>query len=406
MLSSAEAVPNVRMAAHPGDESELAFVRQMRRAIHRRPELGHHEYRTARLIERILIRMGLTPFRPAFTSVAVVIGSAGSRPEVGFRADIDALPVSERTGATYSSRNPGVMHACGHDGHAATLLTLARRLTLEPPRSNSVLLVFQEAEEGYPSGAPAVLEGIPSGLMPPEFFALHLWPELTQSVVGLRTGPMMASVAGLTFDITGRAGIPHGTRSEAEGADAVGAATSLYARLAPDTGRVLDERSPTAISLGRIAGGEAPNRIALHCRMEGTLRALSQEDERRASADIRSTSQAVSDESGARIEVMIRSGIRPPVRNDPKAVDRVRAACGELGIQCLDYPERPVGASEDFGWFLERSGGALFLLGCARNGSHPDLHSPEFDFDERVLLTGVDLFHALASRHDPHVDGG
>jgi amidohydrolase len=402
MFTSAEAAATVHSAAQTRYEAELAFVRRVRRAIHRRPELGHHEYHTARLIERILTRMGLSPFRPAFTSVAVVIGPAGSAPVAGFRADIDALPVSERSGVFYSSRNLGVMHACGHDGHTAALLTLARRLILEPPRQHSVLLVFQEAEEGYPSGAPTVLEGIPAGLMPPEFFAFHLWPELPERVVGLRTGPMMASVAGLTFDITGQAGVLHGTRSEADGTDAVRAGTNLYLRLAPNSGRVLDEQSPTAISLGRIVGGEAPNRVALHCRLEGTLRALSRADEEQASTAIRSVAREVSDESGARIEVMIRSGIRPPVCNDAGSVDRIRSACGQLGVTCLDYPDRPVGASEDFGWFLERAGGALFLLGCARSHPHPNLHSPEFDFDEEVLLTGVDLLHALAGPADPH----
>jgi amidohydrolase len=291
------------------------------------------------------------------------------------------------------------MHACGHDGHTAALLTLARRLTIEPPRTTSVLLVFQEAEEGYPSGAPAVLEGLPARLLPPEFFAFHLWPELPAGVVGVRTGPMMASVAGLAFDVTGRAGRAHGTRAEAGGADAVAAAVSLYTRLAPDTGRVLDERSPTALSIGRIEGGEGPNRVAAQCRMEGTLRALSWTDQENAVADIRSATHMVEAETGAQIEVIVKAGIRPPVQNSADSVAHVQAVCQQLGVDCRTYPDRPVGASEDFGWFLEKTQGALFLLGCSHGQTHPDLHTAQFDFDEEILLASVDLFHALAAHN-------
>jgi hippurate hydrolase len=381
------------------DASELAFARRVRRAIHRRPELGHHERRTAAFLERLLRRLGLKPFRPAQTSVAVVIGPVTAPPAIGFRADIDALPICEQTGATYASRNSGVMHACGHDGHAAALLTFARRLTLEPARATSVLLVFQEAEEGYPSGAPAVLEGLPARLLPPEFFAFHLWPELPARVVGVRTGTMMASVAGLTIDVTGRPGRAHGTKADAGGADAVAAAASLYTRLAPDTGRVLDERSPTALSIGLIEGGEGPNRVAAHCRMEGTLRALSWAQQEKAVSAIRSAALTVEAETGAQIEVIVKSGIRPPVRNCADSVGRLQAACHRLAVDCRDYPDRPVGASEDFGWFLETTQGALFLLGCGRDEPHPDLHTARFDFDEEILLTSVDLFHALADHN-------
>lgn len=393
--SSAElTLPRTRRALR--DAAELAFVRRVRRAIHRRPELGHHERRTAAFLEHLLRRMGLNPFRPAQTSVAALVGSVTGPPAIGFRADIDALPIHEQTGAAYASRNPGVMHACGHDGHAAALLTLARRLAIEPPRATSALLIFQEAEEGYPSGAPAVLGGLPGRMLPREFYAFHLWPELPAGVVGVRAGPMMASVAGLTFTVTGRAGRAHGTRAESGGADAVAAAVRLYTRLAPDTGRVLDERSPTALSIGRIEGGEGPNRVASECRLEGTLRALSPVDQENAIAAIRLAIEAVEVEAGVQVELITKSGIRPPVRNAAGPVARIQSACQWLDIECRAYPDRPLGASEDFGWFLDRAQGALFLLGCADNQPYADLHTDQFDFDEEILLTAVDIFHTMA----------
>jgi amidohydrolase len=375
--------------------SELGFVRRVRRAIHRHPELAHDERRTASYVERVLLRMGLSPFRPAPTSVAVVIGPAGAPPAIGFRADMDAIPVLETTGADYASRNRGVMHACGHDAHTAALLTLARRLTIEPCPV-AVLLIFQQAEETYPSGAPLVIKGLPSHLMPREIFAFHVWPELPEGVVGSRGGTMMASVAGLTFDVHGREGRASGTAVDSGGIDAVSAAVELYGRLAPDTGRQLHD-APTALSIGVISGGDGPNRVATRCRLEGTLRALSWAEQDAALAAIEAVARAVEQETGSKINIAVTSGIRPPVRNSAASVARLAAVCRRLEIPCLTYPERPTGVSEDFGWYLDKAEGALFLLGCAKSDAHPDLHTPNFDLDEVVVLTAIDIFQALAA---------
>ena len=148
--------------------------------------------------------------------------------------------------------------------------------------------------------------------------------------------------------------------------------------------------------MGVIHGGDGPNRVATRCQLQGTLRALSWADQDAAVAAIETAAAAVAEETGAKIEVSVTSGIRPPVRNSARAVARLQAACGGLGIQYLAYPERPAGVSEDFGWYLDQADGALFLLGCAETDAHPDLHTPEFDLDEAILLTAVDIFHALA----------
>ena len=379
----------------PADSGqELDFVRRARRAIHRHPELGHCERRTANYVERVLLRLGLTPFRPAPTSIAAVVGPAEITPAIGFRADMDAIAVHEATGAAYSSRNPGVMHACGHDAHTAALLTLARRLTIKPCPV-PVLLIFQQAEETYPSGAPLVIEGLSRHLMPHEIFAFHVWPELPEGVVGVRTGTMMAAVAGLALDVHGRDGRVSGTEAGSGGVDAVSVAVKLYARLSPDTGRELHDDSPTALSVGLISGGDGPNRIATRCQLEGTLRALSWADQDAAVAAIRATAQAVADETGAKIDVLLTSGIRPPVCNSARSVARLEAACRKLEVRCQAYPEQPAGVSEDFGWYLDEADGALFFLGCGRAQASPDLHAPEFDLDETAVLTAVDIFETL-----------
>ncbi|NLU77764.1 amidohydrolase [Micromonospora sp. HNM0581] len=374
---------------------ELEFVRRVRRAIHRHPEVGHHEWRTANYVERLLRRMGLAPFRPAATSVAAVVGPEAARPAIGFRADMDAIRVQESIGRGYASVRPGVMHACGHDAHTAALLALARRLRIKPAPV-AVLLIFQQAEETYPSGAPLVIEGLPKGLVPPEIFACHVWPELAEGVVGVRAGTMMASVAGLTFNVYGHEGRASGTAADSGGVDAVSAAVRLYGRLRPDTGRQLHDASPTALSIGLIRGGDGPNRVATRCQLEGTLRALSWADQDAAVAAIEATALAVADETGAKIEVAVTSGIRPPVQNSARSVARLEAACRTLRVECRAYPDRPVGVSEDFGWYLDHADGAMFLLGCGRSDQHPDLHTPQFDLDEAVLLTATDVFQELA----------
>lgn len=250
------------------DPAELDLVRRVRRAIHRHPEVGHHERRTANYVERLLRRMGLTPFRPAPTSVAALVGPAGQKPSVGFRADMDGIPVQESAEAPYASRTTGVMHACGHDGHTAALLALARRLAVAAASASwnggSVLLIFQQAEETFPSGAPIVIDGLPDQLRPAEVFAFHLWPELPKHTIGVRDGTLMASVAGLSFDVHGKQGRPGGTAADDGGTDAIATAIELYGRLAPGTGRQLDDYAPTAVSLGLINGGDGPNRVATH----------------------------------------------------------------------------------------------------------------------------------------------
>lgn len=394
-----------RPASPPNDRidpAELDFVRRVRRTIHRHPEVGHHERRTASYVERLLRRMGLKPFRPAPTSIAALVGAVGEKPSVGFRADMDAIPVREAAGAPYASRTAGIMHACGHDGHTAALLALARRLAVDAASASwdggSVLLIFQQAEETFPSGAPVVIDGLPDHARPAEVFAFHLWPELPKHTIGVRDGTLMASVASLSFDVHGKQGRPGGTAADAGGTDAIAAAIELYSRLAPGTGRQLDDNAPAAVSLGLINGGEGPNRVATHCRIEGTLRALSWEDQEWAVNTIESTAKAVEADTGVRIDTHVRSGIRPPVRNSAESVRRVRETCARLKVEHRSYPARPAGVSEDFGWYLDHADGAMFLLGCAEADDHPDLHSPRFDFNEDVLLTAVEIFHDLAVR--------
>lgn len=375
------------------------LARRMRRALHRHPELGHRENWTAGYVERVLRLFGLRPWRPAPTSVAAIVGPSDRSPVVGFRADLDALPIAEGTHAGYASRVPGRMHACGHDGHTAALLLLAHRLAADPP-DDPVLLVFQQAEEVHPSGAKSVLTALPADLLQCDFYAMHLWPELPAGTVGIREGAVLASVAGVTIRVTGRRGRSHGSRAEEEGVDALAAGIMTYeALLSGSTGRVLDAATPSALLLGEVHGGESPNRVATGCVLTGTLRALSHADERAAIARIERTAARIAARTGAGIDVAVETGIRPPVINSPAAARRVIAACESAGVLWRSYPERPLGVSDDFGWYLD-CGGALVLVGCGSGPEHPDLHTPTFDFDEAILAMIAVVFESIARRNE------
>ncbi|MDH6624412.1 amidohydrolase [Streptomyces sp. LBL] len=379
---------------------DLVLLRRIRRVIHRHPETAHREHRTAAYVERLLTRFGLAPFRPAPTSVAVRIGPSTADLVIGFRADLDALPIPEETEAPYRSGIPGVMHACGHDGHAAAVLTLGRRLAADPPRSHAVLLVFQQAEESHPSGAPLALQGLPADMRPPLFFGLHLWPELPTGVIGLRSGPLLASVAGITIRITGSQGRSHGTQAEAGGVDALNAGVLLYGML-PTTpaGRTLDEDHPHALHIGRLAGGVLPHRVPVECEIRGTLRALSESAESEALSQIQALAAMAAARTGAAIDVKVEQDIRPPLCNTESAVDLAAEACRATGATWRPYPPRPIGVSDDFGWYLKGADGAMLLAGCGTGPSPADLHTSRFDFDEQALLPIVDVFTWLA--HNP-----
>lgn len=160
---------------------------------------------------------------------------------------------------------------------------------------------------------------------------------------------------------------------------------------------LLDDQHPTTLNIGRLEGGqEPPSRVPTRCVIRGTLRALSWDDQADAVDWIRETAVEVAATSGAGVELTVESGIRPPVRNARTSVARIRGACEKLGIDCRLYPEHPVGVSDDFGWYLDGRPGAMFFLGCAGGESHPDLHTPNFDFDESVLLAAVEVGLELA----------
>jgi amidohydrolase len=388
----------------PGYDRDQALrtVTETRRVIHQSAELGHQELRTAEFLQKRLAALeGYLVFRPAPTSVAAL--STGTRAGlIVIRADIDALPIAELTGVPYAA--PENMHACGHDGHAAALLVAAEIWhALSPPSAPDVLFVFQQAEETHPSGGSAVVRGLRerlgARLAGATCYGMHLWPELPAATVGIRAGPVMASVAGVTLQITGRAGATHGSRAQADGADALAAGIMLYQALEPMLHRRdLGRGQQAALHLGQFTAGDRPQDTALRAELRGSLRALSKNAERAAVSRIDAISAEVSGRCGVTYTLRVESDIRPVLINDEAPVGEVIAACQAARARWRSFPTSPLGVSEDFGWYRELGPSAFFWLGCADDRYGYNLHDPRFDFDESVLVTGIDVLLTLMRR--------
>lgn len=380
-------------------------VTELREILHRYPELSHQEQQTAYFIERYLCRLGFqTVFRPAPNSVCALLGIPDD--VIVVRADIDALPIDEvQDGRPYSSRNSGVMHACGHDAHTAMVIDLARRLRRNPPACG-VLFVFQQAEEVHPSGASLVIEGIKNRFRFRCAFGIHVWPELDFGDVGVRAGPLLAGIDGVTLTIRERGPrVLHGLNAESGGADLIACLASVLQDLRPWLkGRNLTEASPAALHIGTVSGGSLPNRYAGSFTMKGTLRWLTTEANMDAWNSIRRIALETCERFTAEAIFEVEAGIRPAVVNDHRLITAVKKAAEGRARVIEPYPTQPLGVSDDFGLYSTLAPSALFFLGCRSTGKTTiQLHDPRFDIEPRTLALGVDILEGavreLAAAH-------
>ncbi|MFG1869005.1 amidohydrolase [Micromonospora arborensis] len=393
--------------------AEEALVREapdliaVRRHLHAHPELSGQEFQTTALVVRWLTALGLTPrLLPKGNGLYCDIVGAADRPTVAFRADLDALPLSDSKAVDYRSTVPGVCHACGHDVHTTVLLGLASVLAPLAERgelAGRVRLIFQPAEETVPSGAPEViaaraLDGVSS------IYALHCAPQFPVGTVGVRPGPLTAASATLEVRVSGAGGHtarPHLTTHLVD----------ILGRVIVDLPGVLthrmDPRWPVSLVWGAVHAGEAFNTIPVEGTVRGTVRSLSREGWHEAGAIIAKVVSDLVAGSGADVEVRYAEGF-PPVINDPGATALIAtAAARALGVG--QVVEAPVSmGSEDFSFYLERVPGAMIRLGVTGPGvTDPyDTHQSGFDVDERAIECGVRvLAHtALAALADTGID--
>ena len=352
-----------------------------RHALHRIPELDRDLPETLAYIQNSLSGLGCRIFSPTDGALCAWF-DFGQKEAIAFRADIDALPIQEKTGAPYASTHPGKMHACGHDGHTAILLELARRLSRKDTLPHNVLLVFQPAEETSGGAKDICDAGIFQLYNVTAIFGLHLWPGLAAGTVASRKNELMARSCEVTIDVYGKSS--HIAKAS-EGIDALMAAADLYRR-AMEMEAKLPEGIFRLLKFGKFHSGTVRNALSAHTHMEGSLRAF-QDDVFDALAEgLTAICQDIEKEYGCTVNLHLNSGY-PAVMNPEDLYDRAARA---VSFTPLDAPAM---TAEDFSWYQRYVPGMFFFLGL---GDTPALHADTFDFDESILLKGADFFESLA----------
>lgn len=369
---------------------------RIRRHLHAHPELSLREHETARFIEGELAAMGLRPERVAGTGVVAVLEGAHDGPTLGWRADIDALPIEQVSEAPYRSKRPGVMHACGHDVHTTIGLGLARALAARREELRGrVKFVFQPAEEAAPVDEPIgaermVVEGVLENPRVDAMFALHCMPTLEVGRIGYTGGALWAGSQHVEITVRGaktHAAYPH------EGIDAVVAASHVVVALQTVVSRRVDARQPVVLSIGKLEAGNTYNVIADEAKLSGILRTLSDEAAAVAREEIERIVAGVTAALGARGEVRFTQGAYLTA-NDVALEQRTVALLQEVaGVEAV-VPHLPQLGAEDFSAFSRRVPGCYLFLGVrneARGITHM-IHTPQFDVDESCMPFAVRNF--------------
>ncbi|MGN7132096.1 M20 family metallopeptidase [Rhodococcoides corynebacterioides] len=361
-----------------------------RRRIHAHPELARQEFATTALVVDTLRAVGLSPtVMPGGTGVVCDIGPAG--PRIALRADMDALPLTEFTGAEYSSTVPGVSHACGHDAHTTVLLATGVVLASLPSLPHGVRLIFQPAEEVMPGGAlDLVAAGVLDGVT--QIHALHCDPRLEVGKVGIRVGAITSAADTVELRLHSAGG--HTSRPHLT-SDLVYALGSVVTALPGLLSRRVDPRTSTVMVWGAVVAGQAPNAIPQTGMLTGTVRTGDHQTWELLEPLVQEIVAGVLAPTGVKFEVDYRRGV-PPVVNDEHATRRFEAAIRTLGPDALADTAQS-GGGEDFSWYLEHVPGAMARLGVwSGYGPQLDIHQPTFDLDERALAVGVRVMTALA----------
>jgi amidohydrolase len=371
-----------------------------RRYLHEHPELSGVEHKTSAYIRECLTLLGIEVLDYKPPSVVGFLRGTGGGKTIALRADIDALPILEEGEKSYLSQNPGVAHVCGHDGHTAVLLAVAKWLAENRQEvKHDVLLLFQSSEEMLPSGAQALVE---EGVMEEAdaVFGLHLWQPLTKGTIGITHGAMMASTDDIRITITGRGG--HGSMPH-ETVDPIYIAGQVITALQGIVGRRIDPIHPAVISVCKMEAGTTYNIIPNQAVLYGTLRAQSEETRRLAASEMKRTVEALCAAWGAVGSVEVDLGT-PPVVNDAamgRFVQKVAEnTFGKDRVELID----PVMGGEDFSFYLERKPGAFIFVGMNGPKSAYPHHHPRFDIDEDVIPQAIELFIQLVRQFSQEVE--
>ncbi len=378
------------------DEAQdlFEYTRDLRRDFHKHPEIGFKEIRTASIVAKELNNLGMeVKTGVGQTGVVALLEGKAPGPVVLLRFDMDALPIQEETGADYASVNKGMMHACGHDGHVAIGLTVARLLNNYRNQFNGTIkLIFQPAEEGLGGAELMIADGVLNSPQPDIVLALHIWNEKPVGWIGIVPGPVMAAADTFTVKITGKGG--HGAVPNLCN-DPILAAAQVINLLQGIVSRNVSPLKSAVVTVASIRGGEVFNVIPSEVEMKGTIRTFEPEVRdlviKRFYRIVENVSVALECESNIDIK-----SITPAVINDPDVTNRVQQVASKLLINDqLDFISTTMG-SEDMAFVLQQIPGCYFFIGSANKEKKLDAshHHPKFDFDESILPKAVGLMVA------------
>lgn len=371
------------------------YTQSMRRDFHTHPELGFHEVRTAGIVAKELTNLGLEVHTGVGgTGIVAVLEGTRPGPVVLVRADMDALPIIEETGAPYASQNPGVMHACGHDGHTAALLTVARMLNNHQMElAGTVKFMFQPAEEGMGGAEAMIAAGVLGNPKVDIALALHVWNEKPVGWIGIANGPAMAGAEIFKIKIRGKGG--HGAAPHLA-VDPILASAQVITALQGIVARNVAPLQTAVVSICTIHAGETFNVIPPAVEMTGTIRTFESAVRILVLDRFNKTIRSVAEAMGCEADIDIQ-------RLTPATINQSDVSAQVASVARCVFPDADVdGAnfitmgSEDFSFILEKVPGCFFFIGSANHekGLDASHHHPKFDIDETALPMGVALMTA------------
>jgi hippurate hydrolase len=375
----------------------MAEVLATRHHLHRFPEIGLSEFKTSDYVAEQLTALGYEVTRGlAKTGVVATLRNGSSDRSIGIRADFDALPILEETGLPYASEIPGVMHACGHDGHTAMLLGAAKILAERRNFDGVIHLIFQPAEENFGGARIMIEDGLFDRFPCDAVFALHNDPEIPFGHIALREGPIMAAVDECKITVNGRGG--HGAEPQST-ADPIVCGASIVMALQTIVSRNIHPLDPTVITVGGFHAGAASNVIPERAEMVLSIRSFDPKVRDQLESRIRAVAEGQAASYGMGVTIDYERGYDPTV-NHKAETDFVRdlAVSFAGNDKVYDLP-RPMMGSEDFAYMLAKRPGSYFFLGTQRTPNDPPLHHPRYDFNDDILPVGTTLWVELAERY-------
>lgn len=362
-------------------------VVKIRRDLHKIPESGYSEYKTSEYICKYLDSISAYYEKNVAKTGVIAYFKGKSTKSIAFRADMDALSLSENCDVDFKSEHDGFMHGCGHDGHMTMLLLFAKYLSeVKNDLEDSVVLIFQPAEEG-PGGAEAIIqEGIFKKYNVKEIYGIHLHPDFEQGSLAISSGPVMAMTGEFDVDIFSKSG--HGAMPHTA-VDSIVIAANYINQIQSIISRDINPTEGAVITVGKIVGGERRNIISEYTRLEGTTRAFSEETFNIIKSRMYKLKESTELAYGCKIDIDYRE-MYPPVVNDEKCVEAFKAANESMNVQ--KFPPQMI--AEDFSYYLKEVPGAFVFLGTKnteKNFIYP-LHNSKFNFDESALLSGIQSY--------------